>query len=350
MRLLLINNGYPTSRNPKHSSYLKNIHLGLISAGYKVELLVLNSNFEGRLQQFKEYLIFYLKIIFKSSTSYDLIFLNHFAHYAIPLLFRMFYKKKLVIHWHGEDLLPQSKLKKIYFSIIFKTIPKRALHITPSNYYKKILQEKLHIPERRIIVSPSGGIHEERFIPVSKPKNEGSVTIGFSSSLDIQKGVEYVINLLQNKTYLEKEINKNICFHYIYYGKEKKKFSSKIEAIENTFRWNILPAEKMPEFFNSIDILLFPTHRESLGLVALEAMFCNIPVVGSDIFPLKEYILPGISGELFSLKEKNSIIDAVLKCSKNISNYNPRDFVLSQYSFKKVTDDYMQLYNLMQIL
>ena len=55
----------------------------------------------------------------------------------------------------------------------------------------------------------------------------------------------------------------------------------------------------MPQFYNSCDILLFPTHHESLGLVGLEAMACNKPVVGSNCTALPEYIIPGKTGELF---------------------------------------------------
>ena len=51
-----------------------------------------------------------------------------------------------------------------------------------------------------------------------------------------------------------------------------------------------MPKEKMPNFYNSIDIFLFPTNRsaESLGLVGLEAMSCGVPVLCSNTTSLAE--------------------------------------------------------------
>ena len=54
----------------------------------------------------------------------------------------------------------------------------------------------------------------------------------------------------------------------------------------------------MYKFYRNIDICLMFSKRESLGLVVLEAMACNVPVIARNTTSMTELILPGINGEL----------------------------------------------------
>ncbi len=46
------------------------------------------------------------------------------------------------------------------------------------------------------------------------------------------------------------------------------------------------------------DLLLLPSENESFGLVALEAMACEVPAVASDVGGLPEVITDGVEGYL----------------------------------------------------
>ena len=46
------------------------------------------------------------------------------------------------------------------------------------------------------------------------------------------------------------------------------------------------------------DIFLFPSVREGLGMAALEAMACGVPVIGADNRGTREYIRHGENGLL----------------------------------------------------
>ena len=43
------------------------------------------------------------------------------------------------------------------------------------------------------------------------------------------------------------------------------------------------PQEKLPYYYSAADVVVMPSHYESFGLVALEAMACGTPVVVSDV-------------------------------------------------------------------
>lgn len=59
-----------------------------------------------------------------------------------------------------------------------------------------------------------------------------------------------------------------------------------------------LPHLRMPDFWNSLSVAVAPSHSESFGLVALEAMACGVPVVASAVGGLKEIVQDGESGLL----------------------------------------------------
>jgi glycosyltransferase involved in cell wall biosynthesis len=56
------------------------------------------------------------------------------------------------------------------------------------------------------------------------------------------------------------------------------------------------PASKVRELFESADVLLFPSHMDTLGFVMLEAMAHGMPVLASRHFAVPELVEDGVSG------------------------------------------------------
>jgi N-acetyl-alpha-D-glucosaminyl L-malate synthase BshA len=61
------------------------------------------------------------------------------------------------------------------------------------------------------------------------------------------------------------------------------------------------------------DLLLLPSEQESFGLVALEAMSCGVPVVGSRVGGVPEVVLHGETGYLLPVGEVREMADAAVK-------------------------------------
>ena len=343
--ILLMNNAYPTEKNPKHGSYVKSIKESLESAGHSVNLCVLNSDFKNRRQHLINYIIFYKRILKEKFYLYDYVLVNNFGYVILPLLKSIRDIKNLVIHWHGSDLYAPNKIFQSCFDIAVRKLPGNTKHITPSEYFKKQVSNKHKIPLQQIEISPSGGIdtclfHQKK---TSDRRNNAEVLeLGFASGLSVEKGADIILFLLNNIQSIEDSINKKMRLHYIYYGSQKHEYGSLFKNYTNTVCWEVMPSHQMPKFFQSIDILLFPTKREaeSLGLVALEAMSCGCPVLGTDAFAIKEYIVSGVTGERFIMNDLHDFINK-LKCMiSNIKTYDPRKFVLEKYSREKVVKFY----------
>ena len=68
-------------------------------------------------------------------------------------------------------------------------------------------------------------------------------------------------------------------------------------AESSTFTGSV-PQSALPTYYSAADAFVLPSHAESFGLAALEAMACGVPPVVSRVGGLKTFIDSGVSGYL----------------------------------------------------
>ena len=73
-----------------------------------------------------------------------------------------------------------------------------------------------------------------------------------------------------------------------------------------------LPGNLLPQAYAAADVLAFPSTFETLGIVALEAMACGLPVACADHGPLNEMIKNGRTGIRFNPKNPKDCADAIV--------------------------------------
>ena len=83
-----------------------------------------------------------------------------------------------------------------------------------------------------------------------------------------------------------------------------------------------LPADKMPQFYSNIDVLVAPSvWAESFGLITREAVLAGVWVVASNKGGLAEDITPGINGDVFSTDSLNELVSILKKLDKEPDLY-----------------------------
>ncbi|WP_201338597.1 MULTISPECIES: glycosyltransferase family 4 protein [unclassified Nitratiruptor] len=317
----------------------------MIESGFNVSLLVLDTSFKNHKEKYLKYINYYYNLLFFNYSNYDHIYIHNYPYSFLPLINKFKEMKKITIHWHGTDIFSPTKKGLVLNHISYKFIPKTCQHIVPSNYFADKVSEKLGIKRDRIFVSPSGGVDTNIFKPKKKKREEKEIILGFASSMRTDKGIDLVLKLVQDSKMIQKKLDKKIKFICIKYGLEKELYSKELSKYNNVEIISPLPKDKMINFYHQIDLLLLPTKMpESLALVGLEAMSCNIPVIGTDDFALKEYIINDVSGERFEKDNFESFKNAVIKAIQNIKKYSPRKIVLSNYSKKYVINQYKKYF------
>jgi len=344
MRVLVLDNTRATSTNPKTGGYVQKIGRCIKAAGFEVEYLLPGSARPGVLGKLRRYLGFYLNILRFDFSAFDLLYVNHYPYLAAPLLLRSRAIPAMAVHWHGEDLLPASRIKALLFAPLIGLLPSRARHFVPSEYFKGQLEKR--IPSAHVTVSPSGGVDTQMFALRPEGGKHIPVRLGFASGLSKGKGLAELNFLVRNIHRLEQASDINIEIHYIDYGP-----GSLTATPENTtggdklVRWGTLSPDRMPDFYHAIDVLLFPIRRnaESLGLVALEAMACGLPVVAANKCACPEFVVPGQSGELFDPENPEDMMQKLATCIRRLSTYRPREMIEKRYASERVIRQYQDV-------
>ncbi|MAG65353.1 MAG: GlcNAc transferase [Pseudomonadales bacterium] len=303
MRLLTISNMYPTPQWPGYGVFVKNFVTSLEEEGHEVDLSAIHGKSSSRLGKIKKYVKMTLSIYSNLATKkYDLIYVHFGSHSLLPFLpIYIFLKTPMVVNFHGEDLLPRSTTEKIISKFTKPIIQKARLIVVPSYFFRDIASERY--PDSTIFISPSGGVNTRVFKPGKELDWSGKpINYGFISRIDEGKGWQCFLKAM---CILKSEYNyKKFKATIIGNGDQASMLEAEITKLglkDLVTYQGPLPHHSLASAIQDFTFFVFPTELpESLGLVAIEAMACGIPVIGSNTGATSEYIDEGVNGYTFS--------------------------------------------------
>lgn len=143
------------------------------------------------------------------------------------------------------------------------------------------------------------GVDEQRFRP--KPRAvDHEIKVLFSGNLTRRKGAQWLLPIIER-------LDARVVIYYTSGLRE----TLALVAHPRLRPLGQIPHEKMPEIYQQMDMLLFPTVREGFGLAAVEAMACGLPVVATDGSALPEVVTHGQGGFLCPLGDVDAFADAI---------------------------------------
>lgn len=83
--------------------------------------------------------------------------------------------------------------------------------------------------------------------------------------------------------------------------------------------------ENLEELYSLSDLMLLLSEKESFGLVALEAMACGVPVIGTNVGGIPEVIVPNETGYICELGDIEDIAEHSIKLltdEKSMPNFH----------------------------
>jgi L-malate glycosyltransferase len=105
-------------------------------------------------------------------------------------------------------------------------------------------------------------------------------------------------------------------------GPDMPKIQTKIQAMELSDRVHFLgKQDDVAQIISVADLMLLPSEKESFGLVALEAMACGVPTIGSRAGGIPELVEHGKSGYLSSIGNTDDMAANAIKLLTNEKLY-----------------------------
>ena len=312
---------YPDDKHPSYGVFVKRFVEQARTSGLHVSLSVMHQS-DSMLSKLVKYVVFYfltfIKAIFRH---YDIVYVHYPSYSALPIILaHKFRKNDLYINVHGSDVLPvtQGQEKMHRYTAAALSLADRV--VVPSEYFLEVVCQKYELNADRIVVYPSGGINPEVFhvLPVAQ-KNAIKADLGFDSDLitvcfagRITEGKGWDTYLMAIAEVLSQ--GKRLNALLIGSGDQDaqcEKLIEKLELTDSVMRMDLQSQERLCEFYNAADIFAFPGRRrsESLGLVAIEAMACGVPVVASDFAAPKGYIRSGYNGWLIPPSDYHALAE-----------------------------------------
>jgi len=137
---------------------------------------------------------------------------------------------------------------------------------------------------------------------------EKKFRIGCVSRLENLRGIEYLIKAVVP---LKKEFD-NIEIVIVGEGSERDRLQWLIKQLELSKYVRLVGyKDNFIEWVEGFDVFVLPSLKESLGLVLIEALACNIPVVATRVGGIPEIVQDGVHGILVEPQNTKALAGAV---------------------------------------
>jgi len=329
-RLYLVSNMYPSDKNVRYGIFVKRFKEA-IEDDYDVVNLVLTKK-QGIIRKSLAYLGLYLRVIrlWFTAKKEDIIYV-HFPLYFAPVLLPFTWRKiTLVLNFHGSDVIFETYLKRFLANILRPSLRKSRV-VVPSTYFKEELQKTFRTKvTHAVFVYPSGGVDSTVFYP--KLTSSKTFVFGYISNFIENKGWATFIKAL----HILKESYEISDFSAIMIGDgvDLPKIEEHIKAIDVPITlMKSVQQEKLVDLYGTFDVFVFPTYRESLGLVGIEAMMCGKPVIASNVPGPNGYVVHKHNGYLVNKGDSKDLAKKML--TKQLSIHPDTDgFTFGLYERK----------------
>lgn len=196
-----------------------------------------------------------------------------------------------------NKLLPDIIIFLYETFILPHTVRKATKIICVSNFVRNTILKKYAF--KSTVIHPGVDISLFKLNPVIKKENNLILFICHSKSMHKMKGLDYLLDAIKALPEIK-----------LYIVGEKGDFTDK-----RIISVGIKRGKDLVEEMQKASLVVLPSlaHMESFGMVLIEALACQTPVVGTNIGGIPEVIRDGIDGFLVPAKDSNALAVAISK-------------------------------------
>ena len=245
------------------------------------------------------------RFIDESKIAYDLIYSHYYLSGIIGLQMKERYGLPLFVTFHtlaimknlvARDELEREDMKRIESELLLTRKADKIIATSESD--AGYLFTLYNCPKAKIaVIMP--GVDLRVFRPKDKKKSKEIIgtdknfkLILFVGRIEPLKGIDVLLYAV--KVLIENNPQLKLCLWILggdISGKSQK-WSKELRRLEDLRKLlNISAAvtfvgrknrRELPDYYNASEIIILPSHYESFGIVALEAMACGVPVITTD--------------------------------------------------------------------
>ncbi|MEA4853129.1 MAG: glycosyltransferase [Christensenella sp.] len=209
----------------------------------------------------------------------------------------------------GPDIYAAADLGKK--GIVVKSIKYADAIIAPSPSMITRVKE-LYKKEKSTFVVPFG-VDLQKFQKEDVEKPDDSICFGSLKALEYGNGVDLVIDAFAK--FLQQSAM-NATLKIAGAGSLENSLKQKAQSMGIADRVEFIGYVKnddLPAVLNTMDATINMSAAEAFGLVGLESMACEVPVVSSDTVGASEYILNGVTGYLVKVGNTDRCCDCMME-------------------------------------
>jgi glycosyltransferase involved in cell wall biosynthesis len=210
-----------------------------------------------------------------------------------------------LVSWYNQ-IVPPHWHDRLAGVLERHSLPRAPLITTESNFSVRWLRKQFpSVKVEQIEHAPDPIFHRVQRQPQIKP-----FRFIFVGTLDERKGGKFLIQALD-------QLRKEISFEFIVVGKPKPAMIESLRNYVATELWSQiifkgnLTALQVADELNTVTMMIFPTLADVSPNAVKEAIVAGVPVVGSAVGGIPDYVIPGRNGILFRSGELKELIEAI---------------------------------------
>lgn len=309
---------WPSESSTHTGVFVKNLSEALEELGFEVDnTAVLAGKGDGRRGRLEKHAGLGVKILRQAMAPADCVFV-HAPTWFAPLVQAVRGTKKLVVHTHGGEVYPHSRVEAGAKPAVRWLCRRADLVVTPSAYYRDEVARAFGVDRARMFVSPSGGVDTSRFAPMDRGAARCALAlpdafyVGFVGRIVDDKGWDVFVDTIGRLVRAGHDVRGLVVGR----GEAEPALRARAETLGIASRMHyvgLVPQSELRAILAALDVFMFPTRRgaEALGLGPIEALATGIPVVGSNAYAVPEYVIEGETGWLAAPRDVDGFVGAV---------------------------------------
>lgn len=231
--------------------------------------------------------------------------------------------------------------------------------IAPLNWLKQEVIEKTIIRSEQIEVIPIG-VETDKFINSSMSKKEAQQKfncqtsdklIGVLGRIDEKKGQLFLIQAIEELRKNGEQVSLLIVGEPTINDPKGKEYYNKVVQYINAHELKEVVyfapfTNEVENFYQAIDVFVMSSEGETYGMVTLEALLCEVPVIGTNSGGTPEILSYAENSSLFEYNELNSFLDAYKQLGlSNEKNVRTKDHIIEHFSIEQEIKGIEQILN-----